>query len=99
MRELRHHEDMPEVVDVLLRREGVATFGQLRAIVSGHAIRAALAGGSIRRIAKRVYALPTAPDPIAAARAQGGLVSHLSAAVLHGLDVLESPATAVGTSA
>jgi very-short-patch-repair endonuclease len=82
---------MPEVVDVLLRREGTATFGQLRALVSGHAIRAALDGGLIRRIAKGVYALPTAPDPLAAARAQGGLVSHLSAAVLHGFDVLELP--------
>ncbi|GAA3082538.1 very-short-patch-repair endonuclease [Kribbella aluminosa] len=82
---------MPEVVDVLLRREGTATFGQLRAVVSGRAIRAALATGSIRRIAKGVYALPAAPDPITAARAQGGLVSHLSAAVLHGFDVLELP--------
>ncbi|MFG1907461.1 DUF559 domain-containing protein [Kribbella sp. NPDC048928] len=82
---------MPEVVDVLLRREGTATFGQLRALVSGRAIRAALDGGSIRRIAKGVYALPAAPDPIAAARAQGGLVSHVSAAVLHGFDVLELP--------
>ncbi|HET6741317.1 MAG TPA: DUF559 domain-containing protein, partial [Kribbella sp.] len=72
-------------------REGTATFGPLRAAVSGRAIRMALDGGSIRRIAKGVYALPAAPDPIAAARAQGGLVSHLSAAVLHGFDVLELP--------
>jgi len=83
---------MPEVVDVLLRRDGTATFGELRAVVSGHAIRAALAEGTIRRVAKGVYALPAAPGPLAAARAQGGVVSHLSAAVLHGFDVLDLPA-------
>ena len=76
---------------MLLRRDGTATFGELRAVVSGHTIRAALADGTIRRLAKGVYALPTASDPLAAARAQGGLVSHLSAAVLHGFDVLELP--------
>lgn len=69
----------------------MATFGELRAVVSGRSIRAALSAGSIRRIAKGVYALPAAPDPIAAARAQGGLVSHVSAAVLHGFDVLKLP--------
>ncbi|WP_350280308.1 hypothetical protein [Kribbella sp. HUAS MG21] len=81
---------MPAVVDVL-RRDGTAAFGELRALVSGHAIRAALAAGTIRRIAKGVYALPTALDPIVAARAQGGVVSHLSAAILHGFDVLAMP--------
>ena len=82
---------MPDVVDVLLRRNGTATFGELRALASGRSIRSALDGGTIRRIAKGVYALPAAPDPIAAARAQGGLISHRSAAVLHGFDVLELP--------
>jgi very-short-patch-repair endonuclease len=82
---------MPEVVDVLLRRDGTATFGELRALVSGRAIRTALTRGVIRRIAKGVYALPETPDPLSAARAQGGLVSHLSAALRHGFDVLERP--------
>ncbi|WP_329004230.1 DUF559 domain-containing protein [Kribbella sp. NBC_00709] len=82
---------MSEVVEVLLRRGGVATFGQLRAIVSLRAIRAALDGGLITRIAKGVYAVPPAADPLAAAQAQGGVVSHLSAAVLHGFAVLELP--------
>lgn len=82
---------MAAVVDVL-RRDGTATFGELRAVASGHAIRAALAAGTIRRVAKGVYALPVAPDPVVAARAQGGVVSHLSAAILHGFDVLALPA-------
>ncbi|MFF0265691.1 hypothetical protein [Kribbella sp. NPDC004536] len=84
-------EHMPEVVDVLLRRNGTATFGELRALVTGRAIRSALDGGTIRRIAKGVYSLPAAPDPIAAARAQGGLISHRSAAVLYGFGILELP--------
>jgi len=82
---------MPAVIDVLQRRAGTATFTELRAVVSAHAIRAALADGMVRRIAKGVYALPPVPDPLAAARAQGGVVSHLSAAVLHGFSVLDLP--------
>ncbi len=79
------------MVEVLQRRAGTASFGELRALVSGRAIRSALADGRIRRIAKGVYALPPLPDPLAAARAQGGVVSHESAALLHGLSVLELP--------
>ena len=86
-----HYRLVSEVVDVLLRRGGTATFGQLRAVVSGRAIRTSLDHGLITRIAKGVYALPPAADPFAAARAQAGVVSHLSAAVLHGFAVLDLP--------
>jgi very-short-patch-repair endonuclease len=82
---------MSDVVEVLLRRGGTATFEQLRATVSLRAIRTALDRGLITRIAKGVYALPPAADPRAAAHAQGGIVSHLSAAVLHGFAVLDLP--------
>ncbi|MFI5691121.1 type IV toxin-antitoxin system AbiEi family antitoxin domain-containing protein [Kribbella sp. NPDC051586] len=82
---------MSEVAEVVRRRGGTATFGQLRAIVSLRAIRTALDRGVITRIAKGVYALPPATDPLATARAQGGVVSHLSAAVLHGFAVLDLP--------
>lgn len=85
------HPGMSEVLDVLHRRAGTATFAELRAVVSGRAIRGALADGAITRIAKGVYAIPPAGDPLAAARAQGGVVSHLSAAVLHRFAVLELP--------
>lgn len=84
---------MADVVEVLQRSAGTATFAQLRGSVSGRAIRRALSNGSIRRIAKGAYALPTAEDPVAAARSQGGVVSHQSAAILHGFDVLELPTT------
>lgn len=87
----RHHRSMSDVVEVLQRRAGAASFAELRAVASGRAIRAALSDGLIQRIAKGVYALPPLPDPVAAARAQGGVVSHLSAAVLHGFSVLDLP--------
>ncbi len=79
------------VFEVLQRRGGTATFAELRAAVSGRAIRGALADGAIRRIAKGIYAMPPAADPFAAARAQAGIVSHVSAAVLHGFSVLDLP--------
>ncbi|GAB3942853.1 type IV toxin-antitoxin system AbiEi family antitoxin domain-containing protein [Kribbella albertanoniae] len=82
---------MTDVVEVLRRRAGTASFGELRGVVPRGAIRTALADGLIRRIARGVYALPPLPDPLAAARAQGGVVSHESAAFLHGMSVLELP--------
>ena len=90
---MRDHREVFDVAEFLRRSAGSATFAQLRASISGRAIRNALAAGAIRRIAKGVYALPPPGNAIAAARAQGGVVSHQSAAVLHGLDVLELPLT------
>jgi very-short-patch-repair endonuclease len=88
---IRHHQQV-SILEILQRCGGTATFAELRGSVSGRAIRGALADGAIRRIAKGVYAMPPAADPFAAARAQGGVVSHVSAAVLHGFSVLELPA-------
>jgi very-short-patch-repair endonuclease len=82
---------MADVVEMLRRCAGSATFAQLRLSHSGRAIRAALTDGRIERVAKGMYALPPATDPLAAARAQGGLVSHQSAALLHGFEVLDQP--------
>ncbi|GAA1713944.1 hypothetical protein GCM10009745_72640 [Kribbella yunnanensis] len=82
---------MPDVVEVVGRRGGTATLAQLRTLVSARAVRTALAGGQIRRIAKGVYALPEAPPALAAARSQGGVVSHLSAAQHWGFGVIDPP--------
>lgn len=60
--------------------------------MSARAIRAALTAGTIRRVAKGVYALPDAPTALTAARSQGGAVSHLSAAQHWRLGVLSPPA-------
>ncbi|WP_432883870.1 DUF559 domain-containing protein [Kribbella sp. CA-245084] len=83
---------MADVIEVLGRRGGSATFADLRALVSARAIRSALADGCIRRVAKGVYALPEAPRALTAARSHGGVVSHLSAAQHWGLGVINPPA-------
>ena len=83
---------MADVVDVLGRRGGSATFADLRALVSARSIRNALDAGQIRRVAKGVYALPDAPPALTAARSHGGVVSHLSAAQHWGLGVVNRPA-------
>ncbi|GAA1670799.1 hypothetical protein GCM10009745_11770 [Kribbella yunnanensis] len=82
---------MTEVAELLDRRGGVATFGDLRAVMSGRAVRTALADGEIRRVAKGVYALPTSPVALTAARSHGGVVSHLSAAQHWGFGVIDRP--------
>lgn len=73
------------------RRGGSSTYAELRALVSARAVRKALAAGQIRRVARGVYALPEAPAALAAARSQGGVVSHLSAAQHWGLGVISPP--------
>ncbi|MFI7059557.1 DUF559 domain-containing protein [Kribbella sp. NPDC050124] len=82
---------MADVVEVLGRRGGAAAFAELRSVVSARAIRNALTAGEIRRVAKGVYALPAAPSALVAARSQGGVVSHLSAAQHWGLGVITPP--------
>ena len=82
---------MADVVDVLGRRGGSATFADLRALVSARSIRNALDSSQIRRVAKGVYALPDAPPALTAARSHGGVVSHLSAAQHWGLGVVNRP--------
>ena len=73
------------------RRGGSSTYAELRALVSARTVRKALATGEIRRVAKGVYALPEAPAALTAARSQGGVVSHLSAAQHWGLGVISPP--------
>jgi very-short-patch-repair endonuclease len=80
-----------DVVDVLGRRGGSATFGDLRAVISARDIRKALADGQIHRVAKGVYALPKAPSALTAARSHGGVVSHLSAAEHWGMQMIVPP--------
>lgn len=73
------------------RRGGSSTYAELRALVSARTVRKALATGEIRRVARGVYALPEAPAALTAARSQGGVVSHLSAAQHWGLGVISPP--------
>ena len=82
---------MADVVEVLAQRGGSATFADLLAVVPARGIRSALEVGRIHRIAKGVYALPEAPSALRAARSQGGVVSHLSAAQHWGMKVISPP--------
>ncbi|TDW22752.1 type IV toxin-antitoxin system AbiEi family antitoxin domain-containing protein [Kribbella kalugense] len=82
---------MTDVVEILQRSGGSATFAQLRGFASGRTIRRALAEGRIKRVAKGVYALPVDASPLTVARAHGGVLSHESAAQQLGLDVVTIP--------
>ncbi len=82
---------MADVAEVIGRRGGSATFADLRAVVSARAIRNALTSGVINRVAKGVYALPTSPPALTAARSHGGVISHLSAAQHWGFGVINPP--------
>jgi len=80
-----------DVVEILQRSGGGAEFAELRTLVSGKAIRRALTLGQIHRVSKGVYALPECPSDLAVALANGGILSHESAALHHGLDVVTKP--------
>jgi len=68
---------------------GAARWSGLRRLgVSEHAVRT---DGRIKQIGRGAYALPEAPATVVTAVALGGVLSHLSAAALHGLDVWELP--------
>ncbi len=82
-----------DVAELLQRHGGSACFAQLRESVSARQLRNALSTGAIERSAKGVYRLPGLIDALTVARSQGGVVSHLSAALLHGLAVVNRPDT------
>lgn len=78
-------------VEVVRRLGGTATYAQTVGITTRSALRDAVARGRLRRLGRGVYGLPELPAPRAAAAATHGVVSHLSAAVVHGLDVATAP--------
>lgn len=79
-------------MDILRRVGGTATFADLRRVTSARSIRLALADRRIRRLAKGFYALPEQPSPVAVAHAYGGVLSHESAALYWGFQVVARPA-------
>ncbi|NIK59942.1 DUF559 domain-containing protein [Kribbella shirazensis] len=82
---------MADVVEVLQRSGGSATYAQLREYVPARDLRIALAEERIKRVAKGVYALPLDVSPLTVARSYGGVLSHESAAEHLGLDVVTTP--------
>ncbi|GAB3771579.1 hypothetical protein FB382_000210 [Nocardioides ginsengisegetis] len=78
-------------VCALERLGGVATTERLLRLTTPARLRAAWLAGVVVRLRRGIYALPGAERAIAAAARLGGIVSHLSAAQLHGWEVAFSP--------
>jgi very-short-patch-repair endonuclease len=81
----------PYAVDVLRVRGGRATWQELMAHCTQHELRRALARGEVLQVGRGRYALPEQHPSRELAAAAGGVLSHLSAAVHHGLAVLHRP--------
>lgn len=79
------------MVDVLQRMGGVATFGELRGLVTHHQLHVAVAQGRIHKPGFNRYALVDLPAHRLAAAKAGGVLSHLSAAEHYGWKVKFSP--------
>jgi hypothetical protein len=71
--------------------DGRATWSELAALSSQHAIRRAVDRGEIRSVGRGLYALPELPAARQTAAAAGGVLSHLSAAAYLGLAALVAP--------
>ena len=80
-----------EPVRVLAAMDGSATWQQLNALCTQHAVRRALDKGVIVRSRRGLYVLAELPRARRIAAELGGVVSHLSAAVEQGLEVLVPP--------
>lgn len=72
-----------ELKQALQQCGGAAPWGQLRGLgVPAHVVKSARSSGLI--VGRGAFALPDAPPPLVAAVRLGGVVSHTSAAKLHG---------------
>ncbi len=77
--------------DLIRRRDGQATWQELKSHCTQHELRRALAKGEVIRVGRGRYALPDQNSARERAAAAGGVLSHLSAAVELGLAVLRRP--------
>jgi very-short-patch-repair endonuclease len=81
-----------DLLDALQKAGGAAGRRRLRELgVSDRALRAALARGEVGQVGRGGYVLPGAPEGLVAAVALGGVASHTTAAVLHGLALWTPP--------
>jgi very-short-patch-repair endonuclease len=76
---------------VLRALDGRATWQQLERLCTQHALRSALAQGTVVRARRGLYVLPDLSPPRLAAARLNGVLSHLSAAVELGWPVLVAP--------
>ena len=80
-----------KAVAAAMRRQGVATWRELRSEAHRYEIETAVREGVLVRVARGRYALPRSPDPLREAIGCGGVVSHVSAAQLWFLETLRDP--------
>ncbi|MFW5470762.1 hypothetical protein ACOCJ4_12010 [Knoellia sp. CPCC 206435] len=73
------------------RHGGWCAWRDLRAVHSRRAIERGLSDGSVIRVARNRYTLPTTVEATREAIRIGGTVSHLSAALLHGWPIKTVP--------
>ncbi|MEO5778798.1 MAG: type IV toxin-antitoxin system AbiEi family antitoxin domain-containing protein [Arthrobacter oryzae] len=84
---------MVSILDILANYDGVARAKHLAAAgVSDFQLKASLSSGSVARVARGVYALPGADPGLMAIRSLPAEPACVTAAQLHGLWVLDSPA-------
>lgn len=81
-----------EVCETLERLGGISGRSALLRLCSRRALDAALADGSVVRVSRNRYVLPVADEARVAAARVHGVVSHLSAALVHGWKVKMPPA-------
>jgi very-short-patch-repair endonuclease len=81
----------------MFRLGGVATRRELLTLVTPEELRRALQADDVRRVGRGRYTLSFLDEAVQVAHGMSGVVSHLSAALLHGWAVKEVPARPVVT--
>ena len=82
---------MESVGEFLAQHGGWATYSELVAVASRHAVAAALERGEVQRIAQGIYAVPGLQADKIATLAYDGVLSHVSAAAALSLPLLVAP--------
>ncbi len=77
--------------EVVRRFGGRADRASLLRHVTAHDIAVAVTAGDLVRVARGLYVLPQLPDEHVAAATCRGVVSHATAAQVHGLDLVSPP--------
>lgn len=82
---------MSEVAQIIAQAGGSATRQELRPALRGRPLTRAVRSGEILRVRRGIYTLPALDASLEAGLRTNGVVSHRSAALLHGWGVLHAP--------
>jgi len=81
----------PRPIDVLHMLGGTASTSAIVALCGRRALATGVSGGHVVRARRGVYVLAELATPTVLAARTGGVVSHASAAIAYGLDVVVAP--------